>query len=252
MGAEVAVLVTALVAAAFLVNGSPPRPAGASDELLGPSPLEGATVRDAGLAGQLTVGIVADGQRLQLDVFTSTGPVRASDVAVEIRDPDGSVTDLVPRPCGPGCFTQHLTLDDGVTGVAVPVSAPEWIGGTFEGELVSPPGPPADGVLRDVVTTMRAIPELILTETVDSGPDSQVIPGTITISGDRFVESEPYAAANIDDARMMPGTPRRLALYIPGEQIYAVLELDDENRIVEERLVAPAHEITRTFTYPDD
>jgi hypothetical protein len=70
------------------------------------------------------------------------------------------------------------------------------------------------------------------------------------LSGDRFVDAEPYAAGNVEDVRTLPGAPERLSLYVPGSQIYAELTLDERGRMVESRLVSPGHDIRRRFDYP--
>jgi len=251
MTAEGLVVVGALTAAAVLVNGAPPQPASAASELLGPPPLAGPVTRDAGLAGQLNVEVAADGERLDVRVFAPSGPVRDTDVDVTTQAPDGATSDLVPRPCGPGCYTQSLALGAGVTTVTVTAAAPDWTGGDYEAQLTWPPGTPAADLLGRIVARMRRIPQLTVTETVTSGPGSRVAPATATISGEAFIAAEPYAGANLDDVYLLPGEPQRLALYLPGSQIYATLQLDDAGRIAAARLVTRGHEITRTFSYPD-
>ena len=251
MGAEAALLLGALVVAAVLANGEPPRPAGAAEELLGPAPMGEMVARDAGLAGQLNVEVAADGERLLVKVFASSGPVPGTEVGLAAVGPDGSRVDLVPRPCGPGCVTQPLALPDGLTTVTVSASAPDRVGGYYAAELVWPSGQPAGELLAEVVGRMQQVPQLELTETVSSGPGSVVTPGTFTLDGENFVSLEPYAAANVDEVRLLAGDARRLRLHVPGSQIHVWLELDDEDRIVRERLVSPGHEITRTFIYPN-
>ena len=119
------------------------------------------------------------------------------------------------------------------------------------GSLAWPPGELAPERLQSVIETMRAIPELSLTETVDSGPGSLVGPAVFGISGRRLIEAEPYAAGNVEEVRVMVGSTERLSVYVPGSQLYAELELDDRDRIVSARMVDSGHLITRTITYPD-
>lgn len=252
MTVEGGVLVAALVVASLLVNGAPPEPAGAAERLLGPPPLAAPVARDAGLAGQLNVEVAADGGRLDVKVFGPSGPLSGTTVELATQAAEGPSRDLVPRPCGPGCFTQAFDLAQGTTTVRVTAAAPDWTGGTYEAQLLWPPGTPGSETLQEVVARMRSLPEVTVTETVTSGPGSKVTPSTFTMSGEQFIAAEPYAAANLDDVRLLPGAPPRLVLYLPGSQIFGVLELDDAGRISAARLVTRGHDITRTFSYPSE
>ena len=184
-------------------------------------------------------------------VFGSSGPITGTSVDVSIRAPSGRVEDLLPRPCGPGCFTQAFDLEPGRTRVTVSATGGELTGGYFTGELTWPPETADPGRLESLVERMRAVPELTLVETVDSGPGSVVTPGKFVIDGDRFVDAEPYAAANLDQVWVLPGEPQRIRLYVPGSRIFAELELDGKGRLATQRLVTPGHLITREFAYPD-
>ncbi len=248
--AEVALLAVVLVMAGVLANQPPPPPAIAAEALLGPPPLEEPITRDAGLAGQLNVELSSDGSRLDLRVFSPSGPVPDTEVGVSLRQPDGTSADVLPRPCGAGCFTQELALGEGTTTIAVEASAPGWTAGRYEAALVWPPGPPAADRLREVIAVTREVPRLSVAETVTSGPGSVASEQIFELSGDQFVDLEPYAAGNVREVHTLPGTPERLSLYVPGSQIYAVLTLDEGGRMVESRLVSPGHEIRRRFRYP--
>ena len=249
--AEGAVVVAVLVLAGVLANVSPPVPASAAEALLGPPPLVGPVARDAGLAGQLNVEVAADGRRIDLRVFSPSGPVPGTEVSVAVLEPDGAEVDLLPRPCGPGCFTQALALSAGTTGVRFTASARGWASGTYEASLVWPPGAVAADRLDEVLATMRAVPNLAVLETVDSGPGSVVDEQRIELSGAEFIATEPYAGGNVSEVRALPGQPERLALYIPGSQMFAVLVLDDAGRMTGSRLITPGHDIRRRFSYPD-
>ena len=251
MTGETAVVIGAALLAGVLSAGAPPLPAGAADQLLGPPPLGTDVVRDAGLAGQLNVEVASDGRRLDVSVFGPSGPLVGTEVDVTVRSPAGDTNDLLPRPCGTGCFTQALDLAEGRTKITVTASSPDLTGGYFEGTLQWPPGERRPERLKELVERMRQVPELTLTETVDSGPGSLVSPATFTLDGDGFVDSEPYAAANLEQVWLWAGPTVRLILYVPGSQIFAEMELDDSGRIATERLVTPGHLITREFDYPD-
>lgn len=248
MTGEVTIVAVAVILAGLLANGAPPVPAASAEQLLGPPPMDGDIIRDAGLAGQLNVEVAANGTRLDVDVFGPSGPPAGTEVGVTVEQPDGSQVDLVPRPCGSGCFTQAFELQPGATTVRVSMSAPGWIGGYYEARLDWPPGPAAPERLAALVERMRQVPELTLIETTTSGPGSKVSPAQVTMSGERFVGGEPYAGANLDDVHLVGENV--LVLYLPGEQIFATLELDSAGRLSKARLVSRGHEIRREFTYP--
>jgi copper transport protein len=250
MTGEATLVVAATLLAGLLSAGAPPLPAAAAEQLLGPPPLGNEVVRDAGLAGQLNVELVSDGRRLDIGVFRSAGPVVGTDIDVVVETPAGATSDLLPRPCGPGCFTQALELELGETTLKVTASAPEVTGGTFEGSLSWPPGDLRPERLRQLVERMRQVPELTLVETVDSGPGSKVSPARFTIDGQGFIDLQPYAAANLEQVWLWPDSDR-LQLYVPGSRIFAEMVLDEAGRIATERLVTPGHLITREFGYPD-
>lgn len=250
MSIEASLVVAAAAVAALLSNSSPPQAAMAAEGVLGPPPMATAVARDAGLAGQLNTEVVTDGTRLDIIVFAPSGPVRGTTVEATLARPDGAPLDLVPRPCGPGCFTQELALRPGETTVTVTAAAPGWTGGRFVARLAWPPGEPGGALLAGLVERMRAIPHLILTEAVDSGPGSKVSPRRFELSGEALVAAEPYAAANVDEVRFFSGPPPRIVLYLPGSQMFVDLELDGAGRIARSRLVSRGHEIVREFAYP--
>jgi hypothetical protein len=97
---------------------------------------------------------------------------------------------------------------------------------------------------------MRRVPELTVVETTTSGPGAEGNPGAFTLSGAELMAAEPYTGANVDDVRLVG--EGQLTLYLPGEQIFAVLELDQAGRLDLARMVTPGHEIRREFSYPAD
>ncbi len=248
--AEAGLLAVALAVAGLVANATPPAPAVAAEALLGPPPLAGPIARTAGLAGQLNVELATDGERLDVRVFSPSGPVPGTEIEMSLRQPDGAVVDVLPRPCGPGCFAQQLDLLEGNTTAVLDAEAPGWTGGRFEGTLFWPPGDAASQRLREVIATTRSIDRLTVAETVDSGPGSVVTENIFEMSGDTLIDAEPYAAGNVDDVQRLPGASDRLSLYVPGSQIYAELTLDEHGRMVDSRLVSPGHEIRRRFRYP--
>ena len=244
------VLVAVIVATSGILAGTPPPALAQTEEtLLGPPPIEDPVARDAGLAGNMTVGIQAGDGRLDLLVYySSTGGIEDAQVEAAVSLPDGTSVDLHPRPCGAGCFTQQLPLPEGHTTVTVAARSEEWTDGVVTLDLHWPPPSTQPEMLDRVVSAMRAVEQLTLTETVSSGPGAEATT-TATLSGDAFIDLQVYANTDLDEVTPLPdGSGVRL--YLPGSRILIDLHLDDQHRILYERIVSPAHEITRTFTYP--
>ncbi|MGH9051649.1 MAG: copper resistance CopC/CopD family protein [Acidimicrobiia bacterium] len=180
------VLVAGIVASSGLLAGTPP-PALAATEaaLLGPPPIDGPVARGAGLAGNMTVGIQAGEGRLDLLVYnSSTGGIDDASLEASATLPDGTGLDLRPRPCGAGCYTQQLQLPPGVTTITVTADSDDWTSGTVNLDLPWPPPPLQPELLDRVITAMRAVEQLTLTETVSSGPGAEAT-STANLSGGR-------------------------------------------------------------------
>ena len=249
---EAGLLASVLVLTAVLVNLAPPTSTSVSGvSLLGPAPLEGPVARDAGLAGNLTVGVAAGRDQLRVEVLAPGGdPADGAEIELEAELPDGDERSLVPRPCGPGCFTQRLELPAGTTHLAVTASAPGWPRGAYRATLDTPPPPSDTTLVADLVERMRAAPAVEFVETTTSGPGSIVTPATFSLAGPRFVDLEPWAAGTADDVQPLADA-QGFRMYLPGERIWITVWQDDQGRITRERIVTPTHEIERDqFRYP--
>lgn len=245
---EVVVVAGIVAASGILAATSPPALAQSGDTLLGPPPIEGPVARTAGLAGNMTVGAHAGDGRLDLLVYnSSTGGIDDARIEATATLPDGTGLDLHPRPCGAGCFTQQLTLLDGTTTLAVTASSEDWTSGTVRLGLDWPPPPNQPELLDAVIAAMRGVGRLTLVETVDSGAGATAT-STATFSGEAFLALELYVNADLEQVTPLP-TGDGIRLYLPGSRILIDLHLDERGRILEERIVSPGHEITRTFTY---
>lgn len=244
------VVVAGIVAASGILAATPPPALAQSGEiLLGPPPIEGPVARAAGLAGNMTVAAHAGEGRIDLLVYNaSTGGIEDGVVEASATLPDGTGVDLHPRPCGAGCLTQQLALREGTTTLDMEVTSRQWTDGTVQLDLQWPPPSPRPQLLDRVIAAMRAVDTLTLTETVSSGPGAEAT-STATISGEAFVDLEVYAQGDIDQVSVLPGG-NGIRVYLPGSRILIDLHLDDQQRILEERIVSPGHEITRDFTYP--
>ncbi len=251
---EAGLLAGVLGVTALLVNLAPPASttvAARDQSLLGPPPLHGPVVRDAGLAGNLTVAVTAGAEQLRVEVFVPGGePAAGAEVDLDARLPDGRERTLVPRPCGPGCFTQRLALPDGTTHLDVAASAPDWPQGTYQARLDAPPPASDPDLLTDLVSTMRAVPAVRFLETTTSGPGSDATPAPFSMTGTELVDLEPWAAGTAEDIQPLRGE-RGFRMYLPGDRIWITIWQDAEGRIARERVVTMSHDIDRTqFRYP--
>ncbi len=249
---EAGLLAAVLVLTGVLVNLAPPTSTTvAATSLLGPPPLRGPVARDAGLAGNLTVGVAAAGDQLRVEVFAPGGdPAEDAEVELEADLPGGEGRTFVPRPCGPGCFTQRIELPHGTTQLRVTASAPDWPRGTAVVALDAPPFPSDPRLVADLVDRMRSVPGVEFVETTTSGPGSTVTPGTFSLSGSAYVDLEPWAAGTADDVQPLRGAPG-FRMYLAGERIWITVWQDDQGRITREHIVTPTHDIERDqFRYP--
>lgn len=251
---ETLILGAAMAMAALLTQLAPPRPAEVAASLLGPPPMEGPVARGAGLAGTVTVEIAAGDGRFDLRVLTPSGGVEGVRVDASARFPVGTTTDLHPRPCGPGCFTQALTLPVGETVVEVAATAPEWTGGTVAARLHWPPPPARPELFERMAAAMKAVPTVVVDESVSSrGPARPPSgKGGIEMSGAELVALMPWAGGGVVDVRPLPDEVRAFTFYLPGSHMLFVAHLDEQGRLSEQRLVNPSHDIRYRFTYPPE
>lgn len=246
--AEAALLVGVLGLAAVLGNTAPPPPRVAAASVLGPSPLAGPVVRDAGLAGILTVSVAAGDGRLQIEVVAPGGPARNTQVGVFIGPAPGPDR-LRLRTCGEGCLSGPWAPPPGSTTVRVQASAPGWRGGDYIARIDWPPAPEDPALLIRLLDVMRAQPAVEMTERTSSGPDSVVVPALISGTGASIVDEAPYASGEADDVRRLVGEDG-LSLFLPGERIWATLRIDGAGRLSRERIVSLNHLIEREYRYP--
>jgi copper transport protein len=247
---EAGAALAVLVLSAVLVSSAPPAPARPVSSLLGPAPIAGPVVRDAGLAGMLTVAVAAGDGQLQVEVLVPGGADASTRAQLEAQFPDGRGATLYARPCGPGCLVQSLNLPVGTTHLSVEASAPGWTGGMFTSDLSWPPPPDDPGLLDTLVSRLRATPRLQMTEQVSSGPQAVAAPSESDLAGAEFLTGEPYAAGNASDVQPLAAGGPGFRLYVAGERIWATIWLDPQGRMARERVIDPGHDIERTFRYP--
>ena len=243
---EAGLVLAILAVAAILANTAPPPPRIAAVSLLGPPPLAGPVVRDAGLAGILTVAVAVGDGRLQVEVLVPGGE---SDKARADVTVDGA--GLAPGPldsCGDGCLTGAWQPPDGETTIRVAASAAGWRGGSFTTTIHWPPAPEDPALLEPVLAAMRAAPAVEMIERTSSGPDSVVTPSTYRVSGAELVDKAPYALGGADDVRPLP-TGNGLRLYLPGDRLWVTIWLDDAGRIARERIINVGLQIDHEYRY---
>lgn len=243
---EAGLVVAVLVVAAVLANTAPPPPRVAAESLLGPPPLPGPVMRDAGLAGILTVAVAVGDGRLQVEVLVPGG---GSDRARAEVSVDGAGP--APGPlasCGAGCLTGAWQPDAGETTIHVAASAPGWRGGSFTTTIHWPATPVDPALLERVLAAMRAVPAVEMIERTSSGPDSVVTPMTYRGSGAELVDEAPYASGGADDVRPLPSGDG-LRLYLPGDRLWVTIWLDDAGRIARERIINVGLQIDHEYRY---
>lgn len=200
--AEVAAAMGALVAAAVLVNGAPPRSvtaAEASAAVLEPPPVSGPTVQLADLAGQLVVAVTAGRQELQFKVFApgyqASGRIG---LTVDARPPDGKTVTLTATPCGTGCFSIRFPLRHGITEVRARAVSNRWQGGDVRFAIPWPLGPQRPRLPGRVIQALRPIRSLTFSEQLTIPFGRPQPPVTRTLSGARFLELGPLGSQSVD------------------------------------------------------
>jgi copper transport protein len=250
-GVEGALLLGVLAAAAVLANAPPPSALAATDDLLGPAPMEEPILRDATVSGLLAIYLDAGDHELRVRVLApSDESAESTHVTIEGLSPDGREFDVAPRPCGQGCVTSAFDWERGTTTLAVSVLTKKWGGGNASFSVDWPPQSEDRSLLDRVIETMRAQSQIALSERVSPNALG-AIENHFSLTGDQFVDQETYAAGGASDVRPVPapaGT-RALTMYISGSAIWYYLEVDPQDRLVRERIVDPGHLIERTFRY---
>lgn len=243
---EAALVAGVLVVAAVLANTAPPPPRVAAASLLGPPPLSGPVVRDAGLAGILTVAVAAGDGRLQIEVLVPGG---ASDNA-RARVTVGGAGPAPGRlaPCGDGCLSGPWRPRTGTTTIRVAASASGWRGGSYTATVDWPPAPENPGSLERVLAVMRGERAVEMIERTSSGPDSVVTPMSYRGTGSELIDKAPYASGGADDVRPL-ASGDGLRLYLPGDRLWVTMWLDEAGRVARERIVNVGLQIDHEYRY---
>ncbi len=255
---EASALVAVLGATALLGVTQPPRDKNAA--LPFAPPPSGSAITVGGRADQIGIAATASTGQVVLrltapdtDLENDDEPTQAYQAALTLTTPAGRSRPLAVRGCGEGCFYAPVTWHKGLNLLTVRTEAEGWGGGRDTLRVMWPVRPDAELVER-VVKAMRAVDEFTLHEQVASDTArTAVAPTPLKVTGEQFVESEPYAKgqAPLSSRSADADGNTVLALGFPGERLALELTLDEQDRVVRETLVAPNHIIRRTFTYPE-
>lgn len=244
---EFGAVVVAVLIGAVLLDAAPPA-TGATDLLLGPPPMAGPVARAAALAGPaVTVDMAAGDGRLDVNLRLPSGGV-SGNLELRARLPDGTNLELIPRPCGAGCWTLQLDLAVGTTTIDAAVTTDDGLGGAAELALTWPPRPAEPERFTRMLAAMRSVPtvEVVERAAVDPGDGA----AGIALDGEEFVALMPWSGGGATDVHPVAGDPERFTFYLPGSHMYFDVTTDDRGRLVRQRFVNPGHEFRYRFTYP--
>ncbi|MFD3928298.1 copper resistance CopC/CopD family protein [Streptomyces sp. NPDC058614] len=255
---EASALVAVLGATALLGVTQPPRDKNA-DLPFAPPP-SGNAITVGGRADQIGIAATAsEGQvvvRLtapDTDLENGDSSGLSYEAGLTLTTPGGRSKALTARGCGAGCFYAPVTWHKGLNLLTVRAGAEGWGGGRETLRVMWPVRPDA-ALLTRTVKAMRSVDEFTLHELVASDTArTTVAPTQLTITGEQFIDSEPYTKGKAPLSSRFTDTEGNtvLALGFPGERLALELTLDEQDRVVRETLVAPNHFIRRTFTYPE-
>lgn len=249
---EIAGLIAVLGTTALLTAVSP---APASSESSFPTPVAGPAVHLGDLAGQVSTGLIASDGRLQVRLHvpeSSATAVQRYRVRGRAKLANGKTVPLKLKPCGTGCFTAPHAWPQRETTIDLSVRADGWEGGDVEFAV---PWPPRDGqpTFRRMLATMSQQPKVLLAEQVTSNTQRpEGMSSELRLSGTELLKAQPYRSGIVDGLVVLNRTRDRteLGFALTAEAIYVRMTLDRAGRIRTEKISAPNHLISRTYTYP--
>lgn len=236
-----------------------PVPGSADAPLAFPPPATGPVVPAAALAGEIGVNARASSGQIVVqlmvpEITDSSGRTMSAQLALtgSLADPASDITDLTFRSCGEGCFFSPAAWRDGTSRLTVTPTSPGW-NAKPAALAITWPALPADDLLREAVTTMKAVPSLTLHELVTSDTAEGLgTPKSFQATGQDFIGRALYASGAAATTMRLPDENgnRRLVLSYPGENAVLELTLARDGRILHETQIAPHHLVTRTLIYP--
>lgn len=248
VGYEAAALAAVLLASAALTSITPPKLVPASSMLSAP---RGPVLRVADRAEQVTVSAVASNDRLDLRAYVPDDgrPVRY-ELSVGVTGPGSDQQQwLSPDGCGTGCWTAQTSWGSGRNTVTVDVRTDRWRGGRIQLQVDWPVLPAPDAVAR-VRAAMAAQRVIATRETVTSGFGVPA-PTTSERPGVDYVAGQPWTSGGATDAVIIvEGGVRTLLFALPALGYHFRMVLDEQDRVVSERIVTPNHLLLRQHTFP--
>ena len=245
---EAGLLAGLLVVTAALTSATPARLVPASAALTAPI---GPVLRTAERVRQVSVSVVASEGRIEIRADApDDGDPLTIDVSAKVTTASGKTEALDLTTCGSSCWTGPAEWDDGVNTVDVEVDADRWAAGTAE---VAVPWPldPAPTLLARVQQAMGAQSAIDTVETVTSGFGAAPTTSSRR-TGQEFLETQPWSeAGGTDPVVISDGGRRTLVFALPALGYHFAMRLDEQDRIVAERIVTPNHLISRRYTFPE-
>ncbi|MGW5063649.1 copper resistance CopC/CopD family protein [Streptomyces sp. NPDC004096] len=253
---EASALVAVLAVTAWLSVTQPPRDAQAALPFAPPATGDAITV--GGRADQIGIAATASTGQVVLRLTAPTTDLQRDDsrtyeASLRLADAAGRARTVALRGCGEGCFYAPVTWKNGANLLTVRTAAKGWGGGKETLRMMWPIRPDT-ALLERTVKAMRAVKKLTMHEQVASdAARMDVAPTRLEVTGDEFVDSEPYATGQAAQTSRFTDAEGHtvLSLGYPGERLALELTLDGQDRVLRETLVAPNHFIRRSFTYPE-
>ena len=230
-------------------------PAPASRGSSFPRPIDGPAVYLGALAGQVSTGLIASEGQLQLRLHvpeSTTANVQSYRVRGRAQFADGEELPLTLKPCGTGCFAAPIAWTRGKSTINLSVHATGWAGGNLKFVV---PWPPRDGhrAFQRMLVAMAKQPKVLLTENVTSNTRRREgMSSQLRLSGSELLKEQPYRSGIVDGLVVLNRTRDRteLGFALTAEAIYVRMTIDPEGRIRTEKISAPNHLVSRTYTYP--
>ena len=89
---------------------------------------------------------------------------------------------------------------------------------------------------------------------IDTAKVRLQLQGAAAKGGAALVQLMPWAGGGVTDVRPVPGEPDRFTFYLPGSFTWFDVTVDDQDRLIRQRLVNAGHDIRYRFRYgpPDE
>ena len=243
---ETAVLASVVLAAAAVTTVTPARLVPVSSLLAAPI---GPTVRVAERVRQVSVSAVASQGRVELRADVPDDGRLAAVQLDGVIAANGVTRPLELESCGRSCWTARAAWQPGTNTLELDVIAERFDAGPVS-IAVPWPAVPAPGLLKQVQQAMGTRTAIDTFETVTSGFGT-VLPHRSRRTGQEFLAGQPWTEGGAADATIFERDGQRTLLYaLPALGYHFAMQLDDQNRIISERIVTPNHLLTRQYNYP--